>query len=234
MRDQDIFEAIVAVSRKAGLDSWNTLFAHSVCPDEINHDDGVITDLLIEHFGEIFPFGGLAGIPFAGKTGFKAFASHVPENGHIFLLFAPHCAVAEDGDIGFYHRDGQAEETPACGAAIGAWNAVKDLEVEPEADADGYDFQFDYIKRLVWKHRQRIHESQSPIVEVTRVIYEHIVYCIHKIVDRKFLEKHKIMLCGGIQINVKPDDYFEPLFMTLLESDKTTDLLPDLLVFDKI
>ena len=106
MRDADVFEGIVAVSRQAGLDGSNTLFAHSMCPDEINHDEGVITDLLIEHFGKIFPFGGLAGIPFAGKTGFKAFASHVPENGHIFLLFAPHCAVAEDGDVGFYHRDG--------------------------------------------------------------------------------------------------------------------------------
>lgn len=83
----------------------------------------------------------------------------------------------------------------------------------------------------MWKHRQRIHESQNPIPEVTRVIYENIVSYINKIIDPKYLAKHKIILCGGIQINVKPDDYFEPLFMTLLEKDKTTDLLPDLLAF---
>ena len=52
---------------------------------------------------------------------------------------------------------------------------MKDLEEEPEEEADDFDGQFDHIKRLVWKHRQRIHESQNPIPEVTRVIYEHIV-----------------------------------------------------------
>ena len=84
----------------------NTLFSHSVCPDEINHEEGDITDELIKHFGEIFYLGGLGGIPFSGKTGFGAYASHVPDGGNIFVLFAPHCAVSEQGHCGYYHRHG--------------------------------------------------------------------------------------------------------------------------------
>lgn len=57
----------------------NTLYAQSVCSDEINHESGDITDIFIKRFGEVFHLGGLAGIPFTGRTGFKAFAGHVPD-----------------------------------------------------------------------------------------------------------------------------------------------------------
>jgi hypothetical protein len=89
-----------------GLTPENTLFSHSVCPDEINHEEGDITNVLALHFGEIFSLGGLAGIPFSGKTGFGAYAAHVPDGGNIFVLFAPHCAVSEEGKCGKYHRLG--------------------------------------------------------------------------------------------------------------------------------
>ncbi|KAK1746813.1 hypothetical protein QTG54_002157 [Skeletonema marinoi] len=46
----------------------------TVCPDEINHEHGDITDLFIENIGggKVFHLGGLAGVPFTGKTGFGA------------------------------------------------------------------------------------------------------------------------------------------------------------------
>lgn len=94
MRNDDVVRAVAEVSARFGFTAENTLFSHSVCPDEINHDEGAITDSLITHFGEVFSLGGLAGIPFSGKTGFGAYAHHVPENGNIFVLFAPHCAVS--------------------------------------------------------------------------------------------------------------------------------------------
>ena len=93
LRQRDMERAVVAITSKLGLDGPNTLFAHSVCPDEINHEENDITNRLRLHFGEIFGLGGLAGIPFSGQTGFYAFASHVPVGGNIFVLFAPHCAV---------------------------------------------------------------------------------------------------------------------------------------------
>jgi hypothetical protein len=127
-----------------------------MCPDEINHEEGDITDELATHFGEVFSLGGLAGIPFSGKTGFGAYAHHVPEGGNIFVLFAPHCAVSEEGLCGMYHRKGQKTLSTACGAGIGGYRAVKDLEKEPQIDAHGDDTQMDFIKQLLWRNRERI------------------------------------------------------------------------------
>jgi len=52
-----------------GCDNNNTIYAQSVCPDEINHRKGDITNIFAEYFGKVFHIGGLAGIPFTGKTG---------------------------------------------------------------------------------------------------------------------------------------------------------------------
>lgn len=79
MRNDDVVRAAITISSRLGFDGPNTLFSHSCCPDEINHEEGDITHALQTHFGEIFSLGGLAGIPFSGKTGFGAYAAHVPD-----------------------------------------------------------------------------------------------------------------------------------------------------------
>jgi len=57
-------------------------------------------------WGNIFNMGGLSGIPFTGRIGFETFASHVPENGNIVVLFGPHVAIDGDGTVGKYKRYG--------------------------------------------------------------------------------------------------------------------------------
>ena len=57
-----------------GLNPDNTLFSHSVCPDEINHQEGNLTREIHNYFGRMFQLGGLAGLPFTGPTGFNAYA----------------------------------------------------------------------------------------------------------------------------------------------------------------
>lgn len=51
-----------------GFTDENTLFADSTCPDEINHADPTedVTALFRNRWGELFPLGGLAGLPFTG------------------------------------------------------------------------------------------------------------------------------------------------------------------------
>ena len=80
---------------KGGFTAENTLFADCSCPDEVNHDDHLedITLLFHTRWGEIFPLGGLGGLPFTGKTGWSAYSSHVPKDGHIVILFAPHVGI---------------------------------------------------------------------------------------------------------------------------------------------
>jgi len=86
----------------------NTLFADSSCPDEINHDDPSedITALFQQRWGEVFPLAGLAGFPSTGKTGWAAFSSHVPKDGNIVVLFAPHVGIDAKGQVGKVLRGG--------------------------------------------------------------------------------------------------------------------------------
>lgn len=113
---------------KRGFTDANTLYCDCSCPDEVNHDDPLedVTTMFTNRWGEVFPLGGLAGLPFTGRTGWGAFAAHVPVDGNIVLLFAPHVGIDADGNIGKVTREGQECSSTACGAAIGAFNAVKD------------------------------------------------------------------------------------------------------------
>jgi Limiting CO2-inducible proteins B/C beta carbonyic anhydrases len=84
----------------------NTLFSSSVCVDEINHHHNSLNRKLADFWGECFYMGGLGGLPFVGKTGFNAYAQHVPKEGNLFILFAPHVGLSPDGQIGKYARQG--------------------------------------------------------------------------------------------------------------------------------
>lgn len=73
--------------------------------------------------------GGLAGIPFTGKTGFTAYSHHIPDStyalavfdtgdsslptvsiaptdGNLFVLFAPHIGLCDSCHLGKYSRKG--------------------------------------------------------------------------------------------------------------------------------
>ena len=76
-----------------GLGPDDTLFGASICPDEINYTKGGLADTMKEYWGEMFPLGGTIDVPFSGKTGFRAFSTHVPHNGNVLVLFGPHVAT---------------------------------------------------------------------------------------------------------------------------------------------
>jgi hypothetical protein len=92
---------LVCVQIKKLFAAFNsTLFAQSICPDEINHEDGDMSRLFTVHMGEVFHLAGLAGIPFSGKTGFNAFSHHIPDNGNLFILYGPHVGISNKGKVG--------------------------------------------------------------------------------------------------------------------------------------
>lgn len=105
----------------------NTVMAQSSCPDELNHNQSEddISLLMRQRWGEVFHLGGLAGVPFTGSTGWGAFSHHVPDDGNILVMYAPHVGITEDGTVGKVHRHGQSHGTSACGASVGAYNALK-------------------------------------------------------------------------------------------------------------
>ena len=99
----------------------NTLFASSVCVDEINHYDTSLNSRLKNFWGECFYMGGLGGIPFIGKVCFGAYAAHVPRGGNLFILYAPHVGMSPDGTIGKYSRTGLDFHDCVCSSAQGAF-----------------------------------------------------------------------------------------------------------------
>ena len=54
---EDTLKRVAKAIEKRGFNDDNTLFAQSVCPDEINHEEGDITNLLATYLGEVFHLG---------------------------------------------------------------------------------------------------------------------------------------------------------------------------------
>ena len=94
--------------KKLEVNPENTVLTESSCPDELNHDDYShdISQIMGHRWGEVFHLGGLAGIPFTGNTGWGAFSHHVPKDGNILIILAPHVGLADDGTVGKVHRHG--------------------------------------------------------------------------------------------------------------------------------
>ncbi len=84
MEGSKALELCMNVLKPRGITGENTLFAQSVCPDEINHEADGLPELLAKELGAKFHMGGLGGVPFTGQTGFVAYSHHVPDGKLIF------------------------------------------------------------------------------------------------------------------------------------------------------
>ena len=135
----------------------NTLFASSVCVDEINHTVTSLNDRLADYWKQCFYMGGLGGIPFSGRTGYKAYTHHMPDDGNVFILFASHVGISPDGEVGKFARHGKHQLSNACGASIGAFDLLSSCaihkghkiefdEAKLMAGDDPFDSQFHFIK----------------------------------------------------------------------------------------
>jgi hypothetical protein len=213
-----IIDTATQTLAKLGCHAENSLYALSVCPDEINHEHGDIADLVTKHSGEIFHLGGLGGLPFTGKTGFGAFSSHVPDDGHLVIIFAPHVGVSKERKLGFYSRNGQSGCGSACGAACGALKFVESGQiVDPASDFLPDDYQMNYIKKevasrfdIITQGKESECEKQA---ELCVQMYEISKLLIEKIVSTTFGGKNsKLIILGGIMINMPGymEDFFQP------------------------
>jgi len=222
----------VLEAQTLGFTPRNTLVGTSVCPDEINNETGDLVDLLKGHWGACFPMGGISGAPFVGKTGFKAFSHHVPENGNVLVVFAPHVAISESGEIGKYLREGQVQHSTACGAVIGAYCACSSM---PQGSPPGAseleenDMQMAWIKRQIQPHYARLAQQENPMAALARQSFEMVREKLLNIADTSFGSGH-LAIMGGIMINMpKPcDDHFLPCMFTVQRGAETpTDMMPE-------
>lgn len=176
--NSEAFKRINDVLMQLNCNGTNTLFASSVCVDEINHLPTSLSYRLAEYWGECFYMGGLGGVPFVGKTGFAAYTHHVPKDGNIFILFSSHVGVSPDGEVGKVARAGQDHCGSACCAAIGGYNALK-AAAQPggQFDAsklptDPHDVQFDYLKKALQPKYASISSHKNPQAKLSYELYD--------------------------------------------------------------
>lgn len=170
--------------------------------------------------------GGISGAPFTGKTGFKAFSSHVADNGNIIVMFGPHVAISQTGEVGMCLRNGQGKESTACGAVIGAYKAALSGDVG-EAASGSYDMQMDWIKRQIAPHVEGISRSESPMAALSHQSYAMVRDKILDVVNNDFGSGY-LCLVGGIQINLPypMEDHFLPCTFELRRAgEESLDLL---------
>ena len=182
--------------------------------------------LFQQRWGGIFPLGGLAGLPFTGKTGWNAFSSHVPKNGNIIVLFAPHVGVDSSGKVGKVHRDGQDHSSGACGAAIGAYAAAKADIKETEFKNGHHDFQMDCIKHLLEPHAADIMKSDNEQVALVYKMYEILEHFLESILHMNWMSGNgKLAIIGGIMVNCDGEgtDRFLPLKFEIRTKERTVD-----------
>lgn len=156
---------------KLGYSKANTVFTYSSCPDELNHDSYKedVTKIMSQRWGESFPLGGLAGIPFTGKTGWGAFTHHVPDSGNIFAMYGPHVGVDNKGKVGSVHRPGMKEASKACGASIGAF---KTLKAGVSSVNNKHDQQFNYILKELSPRMGKINAITDKYAQQAELSYE--------------------------------------------------------------
>lgn len=220
----------------------NTLLATSLCCDELARQ---LEDDLNGIYGNNFNLGGLAGFPFAGKTGFGNMAIHIPDDGHCLVVYGPHVGLAADGTIGKVERAGIELIDNCCASAIAASKYVKSITdgnapVTTTMFQDFFDFQQGAVQELILPHGRRLAAAESQgeggehcnlrMKELPKALFESQDLLIRDIIEKSSRGiKKDLALLGGIQINTGPEtlDYFLPLRFDLI--DNSGEVLEDML-----
>ena len=173
------------------------MLADSICSDDVNTME--YPQRAYEMLGP-FKMGGLNGFPFTGLTGMNAFAHHVPEDGAVFIYYAPHIGITKEGVTGEINRVGQQKPSACCGAAKAALTKLLNGSIQ-EGMISELDYQQNTIEQIFHRQEDRILTSTNPILEATMVMYEAINDRINLLVSKTDYPCKYLILMGGILIN---------------------------------
>lgn len=183
------------------IETSHIMLADSICSDDVN---SIQYPARAHEFLGPFKMGGLDGFPFTGLTGMGAFASHVPDEGAVFIYYGPHIGVSKNGALGEIHRHGQQKNSGCCGAAKGALKKLLDGAIV-EGQITEMDYQMNTIEQILLRQKARITAAELPLKEATEVIYEAIDDRINELVDKTTYNCKYVILVGAILINSDSD-----------------------------
>lgn len=189
------------VEEKLDLEIGKIMLADSICSDDVN---SIQYPARAHELLGPFKLGGLDGYPFAGLTGMGAFASHVPDEGAVFVYYGPHIGISKDGSIGQINRVGQQHASGCCGAAKGALQKLTN-NLLAEGSVSHNDYQMNTIEQILLKEKERIVKAEIPLKEATEVIYEAIHKQINFLVSQTKYNCKYVILMGAILINSDTD-----------------------------
>lgn len=189
------------VESELDLEPKQVMLADSICSDDVN---SIQYPARTQEFLGPFKMGGLDGFPFTGLTGMGAFASHVPDDGAVFIYYGPHIGITKTGTIGEIHRFGQLHNSGCCGAAKGALNKLKNNQIVA-GNITELDYQMNTIEQILYREKERVLGASTPLYEATEVIYEAIDKRINELVAQTKYNCKYVILVGAILINSDSD-----------------------------
>lgn len=205
----EVQKKILAKLETKKIEPEQTLWATSICSDEVNN--------FLYEFNELFagpgPFrmGGISGLPFTGITGLKAFLSHVPTHGSAMIFYGPHIGVSKNGLLGQVNRQNQFGLSTCCGSLVAALSAIENHNELPTNNP--LDYQQARVIQHLHGNRDEILNSEFPLKNATDLAFEAIDRKLNLIIDsiKEELQDLKILLVGGIVINTdwNIEDYFD-------------------------
>ncbi|MEP1140597.1 MAG: hypothetical protein ABJH44_10260, partial [Balneola sp.] len=172
-----------------------TIWGTSICSDEVNNSFNIFSRLFAGPGP--FRFGGISGLPFTGKTGVLAFASHIPEKGGAFILYGPHIGVSKEGKTGEILRQRQDSNSTCCGSLIAGLSAIQNPATIGEETSS--DYQQAQVVKMLNAKRNDILSADDQIKEVTEKAYLSIHKDLKDLIDdcRDAMEGKKLYLLGG-------------------------------------
>ncbi len=198
MTTTDAVNRMLAILKaEYNLEPRQIMHADSICSDDVN-----AMEYPPEAHAMLGPFGmgGLNGFPFTGLTGMGAFAHHVPEDGAVFIYYAPHIGITKEGKTGEINRIGQSAPSACCGAAKAALGKLLNDEIQP-GNVTELDYQFNTIEQIFYRQKERIQAAANPLIEATNVMYEAINERINLLAEKTEYPCQHLILMGGILIN---------------------------------
>ncbi|NRF37171.1 hypothetical protein [Pedobacter foliorum] len=189
------------VEDQLNLEPTKIMLADSICSDDVN---SIQYPIRSHEFLGPFKMGGLDGFPFTGLTGMAAFASHVPDEGAVFIYYGPHIGISKEGVLGEIHRFGQKQNTGCCGAASSALGKLLNNAIEP-GNITEMDYQMNTIEQILYKHREHIINAKSQLHEATEIIYQAIDKRIQELVALTHFNCRYIIIMGAVLINSDTD-----------------------------
>lgn len=190
------------IEDELNIPASKVMMADSICSDDVNSIQ--YPARATQEFLGPFKMGGLDGFPFTGLTGMGAFASHVPDDGAVFIYYGPHIGISKESKIGEILRFGQHNASGCCGAAKGALKKLSD-GILVEGNVTDMDYQMNTIEQILLRQKDRILNAETPIFEATEVIYEAIDERILELVSATNYNCKYVILMGGVMINSDSD-----------------------------